>query len=404
MHAPLPSPFGPEGAFNAAGSVARDHHTPLAAADGVAVAAEYAAPPADHAAGRAADSSADQPADGSTGPSAAPSAAYSTAHSTAHSVAQPVAQPANQPADTRIGQLLLQAGKLTADNVERVARTQNELGLRFGEAALRLGLVNQEDVDAAIARQFAYPLAARGDSALSDRLVVAYHPAGVQGDTLRAIRSQLLLRWFGTGQHALAISGVGQGDASSVLAANLALVFAQLGQRTLLVDANLRHGVQNTLFGLPAQRGPQHESRPASSAHANKPAVQRPGLARPAFSRAGLSDMLAGRAGLDAIVVIPGFSTLSLLASGTVPPNPQELLERGSFGTLHAQLGKLYDVVLYDIAPTSHGAEALAVAAHAGGALLVAQKDQTPVAALKRLARQMAGAQVAVIGSVLVEQ
>jgi protein-tyrosine kinase len=368
MHAPLPSPFGPEGAFNAAGSVARDHHTPSAAADGVAVAAEYAAPPADHAAGRAADSS------------------------------------ANQPADTRIGQLLLQAGKLTADNVERVARTQNELGLRFGEAALRLGLVNQEDVDAAIARQFAYPLAARGDSALSDRLVVAYHPAGVQGDTLRAIRSQLLLRWFGTGQHALAISGVGQGDASSVLAANLALVFAQLGQRTLLVDANLRHGVQNTLFGLPAQRGPQHESRPASSAHANKPAVQRPGLARPAFPRAGLSDMLAGRAGLDAIVAIPGFSTLSLLASGTVPPNPQELLERGSFGTLHAQLGKLYDVVLYDIAPTSHGAEALAVAAHAGGALLVAQKDQTPVAALKRLARQMAGAQVAVIGSVLVEQ
>jgi protein-tyrosine kinase len=392
MHAPLPSPFGPEGAFNAAGSVACDHHTPLAAADGVAVAAEYAAPPADHAAGRAVDSSANQPVDGSTGPSAAPSAAHSAAHSAA------------QPADTRIGQLLLQAGKLTADNVERVARTQNELGLRFGEAALRLGLVNQEDVDAAIARQFAYPLAARGDSALSDRLVVAYHPAGVQGDTLRAIRSQLLLRWFGTGQHALAISGVGQGDASSVLAANLALVFAQLGQRTLLVDANLRHGVQNTLFGLPAQRGPQHESRPASSAHADKPAVQRPGLARPAFPRAGLSDMLAGRAGLDAIVAIPGFSTLSLLASGTVPPNPQELLERGSFGTLHAQLGKLYDVVLYDIAPTSHGAEALAVAAHAGGALLVAQKDQTPVAALKRLARQMAGAQVAVIGSVLVEQ
>jgi protein-tyrosine kinase len=388
MHAPLPSPFGPEGAFNAAGSVARDHDTPLAAADGVAVAAEYAAAPADHAAGLAADSSANQPADGSTGPSAA------------HSAAQPV----NQPPDTRIGQLLLQAGKLTADNVERVARTQNELGLRFGEAALRLGLVNQEDVDAAIARQFTYPLAARGDSALSDRLVVAYHPAGAQGDTLRAIRSQLLLRWFGTGQHALAISGVGQGDASSVLAANLALVFAQLGQRTLLVDANLRHGVQNTLFGLPSQRGPQHESRPASSAHANKPAVQRPGLARPAFPRAGLSDMLAGRAGLDAIVAVPGFSTLSLLASGTVPPNPQELLERRSFGTLHAQLGKLYDVVLYDIAPTSHGAEALAVAAHAGGALLVAQKDQTPVAALKRLARQMAGAQVAVIGSVLVEQ
>jgi len=377
MHAPLPSPSGPEGAVNAAGSVAHGHDIPPAAADGAALFVDHAPGQAPgRAAGRAAHSSSGHVADQST----------------------------DQSTDTRIGQLLHRAGKLTVANVERVARTQHELGLRFGDAAQRLGLVNQEEVDAAVARQFAYPLAARGDSALSERLVVAYHPAGVQGDTLRAIRSQLLLRWFGTGQHALAVSGVGQGDASSVLAANLALVFAQLGQRTLLVDANLRHGVQYSLFGLSAQQGPQHALRPASSANASKPAIQRPGPGRPVFPSAGLSDMLAGRAGLDAIVAVPGFSTLSLLASGTVPPNPQELLERGSFGALHARLGNLYDVVLYDIAPTSHGAEALAVAVHAGGALLVAQKDQTPVAALKRLARQMAGAQIAVIGSVLVEQ
>lgn len=293
--------------------------------------------------------------------------------------------------DTRIGQLLQHAGKLTADNVERVVRTQQELGLRFGDTALRLGLVNQEDIDAAIARQFAYPFAARGHSTLSDRLLAAYYPAGRQGDTLRAIRSQLLLRWFGTGQHALAISGVGAGDASSVFAANLALVFAQLGQRTLLVDANLRHGVQHALFGLAPQRG----ARPTAPPHG----TTWNGAARP-----GLSDILAGRAGLDAIVPVPGFSTLALLASGTIPPNPQELLERASFSALHAQLGKRFDVVLYDIAPTSHGAEALAVAAHAGASLLVAHKDRTPVAGLKRLAQQMASNGVAVIGSVLVEE
>ena len=283
-------------------------------------------------------------------------------------------------ADTRIGFLLQLAGKLTAENAERVARTQSELGLRFGDAAMRLGLVNQEDIDAVIARQFAYPVVARGTSTFSPRLVAAFHPASPQGDTLRAVRSQLLLRWFGTGRHALAISGVGTGDASSVLAANLALVFAQLGQRTLLVDANLRHGVQHALFGLHGQPGCCAER-----------------------SSSGLSNVLAGRAGLDAILRVPGFDALSLLAAGTVPPNPHELLERASFGALHAQLGKLYDVVLYDIAPASHGAEAVAVAAHAGAALLVAQKDHTPVALLKRLAQQMAAAQVAVIGSVLVE-
>ena len=345
MHAPLPSTFGPEGAAGSAGSAAHEHTAAHIAANTAVPETQFADPFADRA-------------------------VY-----------------------MRIGELLQQAGKLTAENTERVARTQQELGLRFGAAAMRLGLVNQEEVDAAIARQFAYPLAARGDSALSAKLVAAYEPAGIQGDTLRAIRSQLLLRWFGTGRHALAISGVGAGDASSVLAANLALVFGQLGQRTLLVDANLRYGVQHALFGLHAQ---------AASQPAVQPGFSRPGIAR-ASAWAGLSDVLAGRAGLDAIVAVPGFPALSLLASGTVPPNPQELLERASFHTLHSQLGKLYDVVLYDIAPTSHGAEALAVAAHAGAALLVAEKDRTPVAALKRLAQQMAGADVAVVGSVLVE-
>lgn len=279
-------------------------------------------------------------------------------------------------ADTRIGNLLQQAGKLTADNAERVARLQPELGLRFGEAAMRLGLVNQDDIDTVIAHQFACPATASATSALSPRLVAAFHPASPQGDTLRAIRSQLLLRWFGSGRHALAISGAGPGDASSVLAANLALVFAQLGQRTLLVDANLRQGVQRALFGLHGGAG---------------------------RAPAGLSDVLAGRARLDAIAHVPGFDTLALLGAGTVPPNPQELLERPSFSALHTQLGMQYDVVLYDIAPTSHGAEMLAVAVHAGAALLVAQKNRTPLVALQRLAQQLADAQVAVIGSVLVE-
>ena len=354
MHAPLPVTRGPEGTAASAGSVAHDR------ADGLATPKPDAA--------------------------AAPAAAGS---------------------DTRIGKLLQRAGKLTADSAERVARAQPELGLRFGDAAIRLGLVNQGDVDAAIACQFAFPLADRTDSALSPRLVAAFHPSSVQGDTLRAIRSQLLLRWFGTGQHALVIGGVGVGDASSVLAANLALVFAQLGQRTLLVDTNMRHGVQHALFGLNAQVGPVRpalaQTGAAPSSDRARPDRSRPDRSRPDLSWAGLSDVLADRAGLDAIIGIPGFSTLSLLASGTVPPNPQELLERASFGALHAQLGQRYDVVLYDAAPTSQGAEALAVASRAGAALLVAHKDRTPVAALTRMARHMAVAKVAVIGSVLVE-
>lgn len=348
MHAPLPNTLSPEDAV--------DHAGP-AAPDGIKVAV---APRADGLAGSSA------------------------------------AESAKRLADTRIGALLQQAGKLSVEGIARVVHLQKESGLRFGVAAQRLGLVDQQDIDAAIAGQFACPVAARADSPLAPQLVVAFQPSSAQSDTLRAIRSQLLLRWFSLGRHALVISGAGSGDASSVLAANLALVFAQLGQRTLLVDANLRHGIQHTLFGLHAQpRLPLPDLARSGSS--------RPGLSWPSLERPGLSDVLAGRAGLDAITQVPGFPALSMLPSGTVPPNPQELLERASFAALHGQLGDAYDVVLYDVAPTSHGAEALAVGSHAGAALLVAQKDRTPFAALKRLAQQMTAASVTVIGSVLVE-
>jgi protein-tyrosine kinase len=381
MHSPLPSTFDPD-EVGKGDSVAQD--------SGASTADRRAREPA----GRASDQRGDQRAGQRTGEdgelltghvnrpgsdeTSHPVRSQGSVHASSH-VSQQSDHVDETPADSRIGTLLQHAGKLTTDGIERVLRAQQESGLHFGAAAMRLGLVEQEDIDAAVARQFAYPVAAKGHSTLAPQLVAAFHPASAQGDILRAIRSQLLLRWFGSGRHALAVSGVESGEASSVLAANLALVFAQLGQRTLLVDANLRQGIQHTLFGLHPDGVPHRRSLP------------------------GLADVLAGRAGLDAIRRVSGFPALSLLGAGTVPPNPQELLERPSFAALHNQLGKLYDVVLFDVAPTSHGAEALAVAAHAGAALLVAHKDRTPIAALKRMAQQMSAAKVTVIGSVLVE-
>ncbi|MFY8043907.1 MAG: chain length determinant protein tyrosine kinase EpsG, partial [Rhodoferax sp.] len=74
---------------------------------------------------------------------------------------------------------------------------------------------------------------------------------------LRAIRSQLKLRWFDQAQgHAmLAIVGAGRAEGGSYLAANLAIVFAQMGERTLLIDADMRAPRQHTLFNLNNQLG-----------------------------------------------------------------------------------------------------------------------------------------------------
>ncbi|RNF30490.1 chain-length determining protein [Massilia aurea] len=273
--------------------------------------------------------------------------------------------------DASMGTLLVDAGKLSVDDAERVLRTHLDLGIRFGEAALRLGLVSEDDIQQALARQFAYPYVQKGQARLSPRLVAAYEPFSPQVEALRAIRSQLVLRWFARGRRALAIAGADPDDGASLFAANLALVFSQLGEQTLLVDANLRAPRQHELFGL-----------------------------RP---RQGLSDLLAGRADLDAILRVPSFADLSVLPAGTMPPNPQELLARPAFRTLSAQLESRHDVVLVDLPPFTAGADALAVAGRAGGVLLVACKHRTRIADVARMAGQMADAGAEVVGSVVME-
>jgi protein-tyrosine kinase len=281
------------------------------------------------------------------------------------------AVPADHSAESRMGALLLDSGKLTPENAERVLRTQKELGLRFGEAALRLGLVNEDDIQQALARQFAYPYLQKGQAHLSPRLIAAYEPFSPQVESLRAIRSQLMLRWFARGRRALAVVGVTEDDGASLFVSNLAVVFSQLGEQTLLVDANLRSPRQQDMFGLKA--------------------------------RQGLSDLLAGRADLDVIARIPSFVDLSVMPSGTLPPNPQELLAREGFRNLNTQLESRYDVVLYDLPPFACGADALAVAGRAGAVLLVARKGHTRIESVTRMVEQLVDAGGEVLGSVVVE-
>lgn len=273
--------------------------------------------------------------------------------------------------DSSIGGLLLESGKISPENAERVLRMQKELGIRFGEAAQRLGLITEADIQHVLARQFDYPYLQVGEGKFSSELVAAYQPFSPQVEQLRAVRSQLMLRWFARGRRSLAIIAIDADDGASQFAANLSVVFSQLGEHTVLVDANLRTPQQKQVFDLQ--------------------------------SRAGLSDILAGRADLGVVTKVESFVDLSVLAAGTLPPNPQELLSRSSFRTLNIQLQESYDVVLYDVAPFSSGADALAVAVQAGGVLLVARRNKTPLASISAMRDQITQAGAEVVGSVLVD-
>lgn len=268
-----------------------------------------------------------------------------------------------------VGQILFDTGKLSLADVERVLEHQRKGGGRFGDAAVMLKLISPDDLQHALARQFNYPYLRRGEGQLSAELIAAFNPYDRSVEALRMLRSQLMLRWFEVGHKSLAFASPGRGAGRSFLVANLAVVYSQLGQRTLLIDADLRSGRQSALFKLEDDTG--------------------------------LATVLAGRATEGAIRSLPQFLNLSVLPAGPTPPNPLELLSGPAFRALLDEVRGKYDVILLDTPDAETSADAQTIAARAGGAILVARQDVTQLQSLRDLEGNLLSVGAAVIGVVL---
>jgi len=273
-----------------------------------------------------------------------------------------------------IGDILVATGRLSADDATRIVQRQQQDHSQFGDAALALQLLTKQDIDFALSQQFDYAYLTEQDTSLSPELVAAYKPFSRVGENLRAVRSQLILRWFnGDPLHkVLAVVSPEAGEGRSFIAANLAIVFAQQGERTLLIDGDLR---------ATSGRGQQALFKLGKSA--------------------GLSGILADRAGLEAALSVPGLAGLAVLPAGAVPPNPQELLGRANFGQLLLTASSQFDVIIIDTPAGSSFADAEIIASRAGAALMVARQNQTLVPAATQLARRLQNSGVALVGSVL---
>src|ERR1700735_4571167 len=121
-----------------------------------------------------------------------------------------------------IGAILVDQGRLTSEQVEQIQQFAGENGVRFGDAALQLQLLAQDDIDLAIAQQFNYPILPRGgENGVADDVIAAYLPQSKMVEPLRALRSQLTLRWVAeSDRKVLAITSPGRGEGRSWLAAN----------------------------------------------------------------------------------------------------------------------------------------------------------------------------------------
>jgi chain length determinant protein tyrosine kinase EpsG len=277
---------------------------------------------------------------------------------------------ANRPRS--IGHLIRDARKLSDAQVEEIVAYQRQRGLRFGEAAVALRLADRKDVLDALAEQFQYSSGFAGRES-NGELVAAADPFSDQADAFRELRSRLLLEVLGPQTRgALAVVSPDSGDGKTYLAANLAVSFSQLGERTLLIDADIRTPRLHALLGV-------------------SPAP-------------GLATLLAGfPVPRSPVQPVPGLPSLFVMPAGAGPPNPLELLQRPRLGGVLRDMLHDFGHIIVDTPAAIRGADARVIAAQCAATLVVARAGKSRMAALDGLLGALGRGRARVCGVVMNE-
>lgn len=276
-------------------------------------------------------------------------------------------------AEKTIGDIISAANNLSPDQVEQVLMYQREHNVKFGEAAVALGLANREDVLWALSQQFHYPYTGSAESKVSSELVVASNPFSESAEAFRDLRSQLISNVFSMEdrRRAVAVISANAGDGKSYFAANVAVAFSQLGGRTLLVDGDMRTPRLHEIFGIERKRG--------------------------------LSSILAGRSETNVIRPAPELPSLYLLPVGIVPPNPLELVQRPAFGLLMKELANKFDYVIVDTPAAAHGSDARVIAGACGAAVVMGRRGTSRLDGLNKLVTSVKKTKALVAGVIVNE-
>ena len=281
------------------------------------------------------------------------------------------ANDADLPPKGSIGAILVAARRISIEDARCVFAAQSESSAPFGETAVRLGVATREDIRFALLQQFSMPCLQHGDSALDKEVVTAFQPGHELAEHLRNLRSQIVLRALNATPplRSIAIVGADRGVGRSFIAANLATVFAQLGTRTLLVDADLVNPRQHLLFKL--------------------------------GNRIGLSSILAARADLSAACPVTSLPGFAVLPAGPTPPNPHDLVARPTLGQFLRRCEQSFDLILLDTPAWNEGSGAKMTASTAGAAVMLVQTGRTAAADASSISQEVANVGTQLIGVVL---
>jgi len=204
---------------------------------------------------------------------------------------------------------------------------------------------------------------------IASRMVTHFEPKSPVSEAYRTFRTNIQFARFDKPPRTLLVTSAGPGEGKSTSVANLAITMAQMGTRTLLVDADLRRPVLHSIF------------------------EQKKDI--------GLTNVLLGSVSLKDAVHELAVPNLSLLCCGTLPPNPSELLGSEAMKKLIEQLKEVYDVILFDSPPVVAVTDAAVLSTQIDGTILIISSRETTRNAENRAKALLNNVQAQILGAVL---
>jgi capsular exopolysaccharide synthesis family protein len=204
--------------------------------------------------------------------------------------------------------------------------------------------------------------------ALSEQLVTVLDPAAVASEAYRSLRTTLLYAVANTPPTVILITSPGLMDGKSTTCANLAVVLAQAGKETLVIDGDLHKPSLHKIFGVPNVNG--------------------------------MVNVLTGEYDLSEMCTEP-FPGLKILSAGPIPPNPAELLISGRLASLVSQARQLFDYVLIDSPPTELVSDPMIIATQADAVMLVVNSEETSKVSMHRAVHDLEAVGANVVGTLI---
>lgn len=200
-------------------------------------------------------------------------------------------------------------------------------------------------------------------------LVLAHHPRSVVAEAYRNLRTAILLSRAGAPPRTVLFTSASVGEGKTATAINTSVIFAQMGYRVVVIDADLRRPRGHQVLGLQNERG--------------------------------LSELLTGHRSREEVVVPTSQENLFFIGSGTEPPNPSELLGSRKMKQFLDELQEEFDCIIIDSPPIMPVSDPILLSTIVDGVILVVDGQRTAKQLVREARSRLKKANAPVLGLVL---